>query len=301
MPASSTRKPTSPPSPTRVATKPMSLVSQTTPTRPPPSKLTLNLRGRPKRSRLFARTICSAFAYGRVSRSSAASMPASGDAVMLRTLSAPDPRAESPTSARRVSSSTTDRGSISRIWMLPRVVTSPYPPPRSSARRASARICVLDRTLPGIRTRTMNASWAGATQNSPWNLKRNTSAPCGPRFSRACARTMSHMSYGSRSRLICSSREISSTGQPCQSSGPARFGVPDAALAVSLPAGSTPTNGITFAAAIPAANPCRYSFCSGVKDAEGSVAFIGACPAVRKPPRRGSPSARSPWAPACGR
>jgi hypothetical protein len=143
--------------------KPMSLVSVASPTRPPPSKLMLNLRGSPYRSRVLSRYCCSARAKGRVSISSVASMPESGEEVMLRTLSAPAPREVRAASASRVRTSMMCRGGISRIWMLPRVVTSPYPPPNSDAMPANARICALDIALPGIRTRTMNESCAGAT------------------------------------------------------------------------------------------------------------------------------------------
>lgn len=115
----------------------------------------------------------------------------------------------------------------------------------------------------------MNASWAGATQNSPWNLKRATVRALRPAV--LAGMREDHVPHVVRIALaldLLLARDLVD-GPAVPGSRPARFAVPDAALAVSSPAGSTPTNGMTFAAAIPAANPCRYSFCAGVKEAEG--------------------------------
>ena len=118
------RRKRSTPSGVRTMESAMSFVSSSTAMAPPPSRLMLNLRGRPKRSRLLRMWVCNARTRGRVSSHSAGSMPAVGEAVMLRMLSAPVPRGSRPIMPSRSTTSAALWAGIRRICRLARVVQS---------------------------------------------------------------------------------------------------------------------------------------------------------------------------------
>ena len=78
--------------------------------------------------------------YGVESISSFGSMPDKGDAVMLRILSAPEPRDVSPRACTLVKTRTISLGWNSRICKFARVVMSARPDPHCSAIEARPRI-----------------------------------------------------------------------------------------------------------------------------------------------------------------
>ena len=94
-----------------------------------PSTAILNFRGKVRFSGLKRKYSWRAMQYGETSKGSVGAVPAYGQAVTLRTLSAQAPRVVMPTASRRSYRSMMPSTGTQWIWMSWRVVTCAIPRP----------------------------------------------------------------------------------------------------------------------------------------------------------------------------